>query len=362
MAISFIKGHPPRYIGLSTDDKPGLDSEVLLESEFIETDTKLTYVFTGETWVEKTATFIPTKNYFYNTSSLAWEANSNVVAARLVDEAGAAYGVKHVQNKPRVSAMPYTYDIAEKNLTDHTAWSKIGYHAAIDTTELDMMPWASAAAGYGWKYPWPTGALTMTLVSSSVEDDPVVIGTGAPGTGAWTVTIYYLTTAFVEKTVTVTLNGQAAVAVASDIYRVNNMRIATCGTGGAAAGNLRLATSAPQTYGYISATKTRQRQCVYTVPTLKSLYITDIYFSSAQQAASKYVRYTIRANYDETSDTVLQRGLFMPLKELVMNNTAYSRVLTMPVYLPATTDLAISAISDSVAIGTCGMTGWLEIA
>jgi hypothetical protein len=152
----------------------------------------------------------------------------------------------HIFNE-RTLSTPYTYGISEGNIPDHKPWSKIGFHAAIDTTELEMMPWASAAAGYGWKYPWPTGALTMTLVSSSVEDDPVVIGTGAVGTGAHTVTVYYLTTGFVEKNITVTLNGQAAVAVAADIYRVQNMRVATCGTAGWAVGNLRLATATPQT-------------------------------------------------------------------------------------------------------------------
>jgi hypothetical protein len=265
----------------------------------------------------------------------------------------------HIFNE-RTLSTPYTYGISEGNIPDHKPWSKIGFHAAIDTTELEMMPWASAAAGYGWKYPWPTGALTMTLVSSSVEDDPVVIGTGAVGTGAHTVTVYYLTTGFVEKNITVTLNGQAAVAVAADIYRVQNMRVATCGTAGWAVGNLRLATATPQTYGYISATKTRQRQCVWTVPTGKTLYITQIAFSCAQQATSKYVRFTTRANFDEKSGLVLQRGLFMPYNEVAVNNTAYYRELNPPTKLPATIDLMVTAVSDSTAVGTCALRGWLE--
>lgn len=74
-------------------------------------------------------------------------AAADALPIEFVDEAGLAYGVKHIQNKPRVSAMPYTYDIAEGNVTDHRNWSKIGFHAAISTTELEMMPWASAAVG-----------------------------------------------------------------------------------------------------------------------------------------------------------------------------------------------------------------------
>jgi hypothetical protein len=277
-----------------------------------------------------------------------------------VDETGVSYGVKHINNKPRVSAMPYTYDIAEGNVADHRSWSKIGFHAAIDTTELDMMPWARAAAGYGWTYPFPTGATTMTIVSDSIQDDPAVIATGVPGTGAYTVTIYYLTTAFEERSVTVTLDGQTAVQIATDIYRVQNARVVTAGTAKAAVGNLRIASATPLTYGYISATKTRMRQCVWTVPLGKTLYITQIAFSCAQQEVSRYMRFTTRANYDNLSGLVTERGLFMPFNEVALNNNAYFRELNPPTKLPATVDLKVSAISDIAAVGTCALRGWLE--
>ena len=42
----------------------------------------------------------------------ATEANIGEVAARLVDENGVIYGVKQADSKPRVSAIPYTYDLA----------------------------------------------------------------------------------------------------------------------------------------------------------------------------------------------------------------------------------------------------------
>lgn len=258
-----------------------------------------------------------------------------------------------------LSCLPFTYDIAAGNVPGYEVWSKLGVHAAINTSELDMMPWASGAAGYGWRYPWPTTALTMTLVSDSVEDDPVKADSN-PGSGAWTVTLYYLTTAFAEKSVTVALNGTAAVAVADDIYRVQNMRVATCGTAGAAVGNIRLATAVPQTYGYISATMTRQRQCIWTVPAGKTLYVTEFSASCAQQSASKYVRFTTRANYDERSKTILQRKLFMPFNEVAVNNTSFTREMNPPTKIPATTDLMVSAIADSAAYGTCTLKGWLQ--
>jgi hypothetical protein len=271
-----------------------------------------------------------------------------------LDSTGESQWLKFIDNKPRVSSMPYTYDIAEGNVSNHRPWSKIGFHAAISTSELDMMPWAAALK---WTYVFPTTALTMTIVSDSAEDD--ADKTPAAGTGAYTVTVYYLTTAYAEKNVTVTMNGVGAVTIATDIFRVQNARISSAGTAKAAVGAITIA-SGGVTYGYISATKTRMRQCVWTVPTGNTLYITQIAFSCAQQSASKYVRYTTRANYDNLSGAVLERGLFMPFNEVALNNTAYYRVLDPPTKLPATVDLKVSAIADAAAVGTCSLRGWLE--
>ena len=75
-----------------------------------------------------------------------------------LDENGLPYGVKHVQNKPRVSSMDYLYDIAEGNVTGHTPWTKIGYNPAL-TTEEDI--WSA-----GGLYVFPAAATQMEVVSS----------------------------------------------------------------------------------------------------------------------------------------------------------------------------------------------------
>ena len=277
---------------------------------------------------------------------------SYFAAVELINESGTAYGVKHVDNKPRVSSMPYTYDIAEGNISNHTNWSKIGFNAAIGATEELMWPVSAA-------YVWPTGALTMTIVSSSVEDD--ADKTPAAGTGAYTVTVYYLTTGFVEKNVTVTMDGATPVQIATDVYRVQNARVVSSGTALTAVGNLTIA-SGGITYGYITAGRTRMRQCTWTVPTGKILYVTQIAFSCSDQSASKMCRFTTKANYDNLSGTVLQRGLFMPFNEVTLNNTAYMRELNPPTPLPATVDLMVVALANSAAQGTCALRGWVETA
>ena len=88
-------------------------------------------------------------------------------------------------------------------------------------------------------------------VSSSVEDDPAVIVTGAAGTGIHTVTLYYLNAAGVELSEDINLNGQTSVATTSTaIYRVQNLRAKVCGTGKTAAGNITLSEHSGTTYKY----------------------------------------------------------------------------------------------------------------
>jgi hypothetical protein len=254
----------------------------------------------------------------------------------------------------RVQSVPYTTDIAKGNETGKASWSKIGFCAGVNATERDIAPWMTSS------YVFPTEEKAMTIVSSADNDDP---GFATP-TGAWTVTVYYLNSLFEEKSKTVTLDGKTPVAIASDMYRVNNARIATAGTLLAAVGNLTIA-SGGVTYGYISATKTRQRQCVWTVPLGKNLLISEIVFTAAKQAVSQYARFTTRANFDDKSGTVLQRGLFMPFNEVILANASFARQLNPPTKLPATTDLKVSVISssnsDTVDV-TCALRGWTEVA
>ena len=265
------------------------------------------------------------------------------------DEKGLPYGVKQVDGKPRVSAMPYTYDISEGNISNHRPWSKIGFNAAT-TTEQDIAPYLSGL------YTWPSGELTMTIVSDSDSDDPVF----ATPTGAWTVTVYYLNSSYVERSVTVTLAGKVPVTIGTDVFRVQNARVMTCGTANWPVGNLTIA-SGGTTYGYISATKTRMRQATWTVPFGKNLYITQIAFACTQ-GSTKYTRFTTRANYESLSGTVLQRNLFQPYNEVVLNNSTYFRELNPPTKLPATTDLKVSAYADAAAVVTCSLAGWVETA
>lgn len=278
-------------------------------------------------------------------------AGAMAVAAKIVDNFDTPRGVKFVDGKPRVSAMPYTYDIAEGNITNHRSWSKIGFAPSVGTTEIDVAPWLAT------NYVFPTSEKTMTIVSASAQD------TLTTGSGAWTVTVYYLNANYEEKTKVCNMAGLTPVQIGTDVFRIQNARISTCGAGNAAAGAITIA-SGGVTYGYISLGKTRMRQMVWTVPSCCTLYITQIAFSAADQNPTKPggIRFTTRANMDNLSGTVLQRGLFQPYNEVVLYNTPHFRELNPPTKLLSTTDLKVSAVSlvSDTADITCSLRGWLE--
>ena len=276
------------------------------------------------------------------------------LSVKLQDEGGTVYGVKHIQNKPRVSSMPYLYDIAEGNVTGHESWSKIGYNADVDVGTEDMI-------AQGGQYVWPATQQQMDIVSSSAEDDIAKADTN-PGTGIHTVTLYYLDNTFTEKTEDITLNGTAAVATtATDIYRVNNIRAKVCGTGGSAAGNITLSEHGGTTYkyGYLAIGQTRQRQCVWTVPKEKTLYVTSIAFSVGGATKEKAAVFTTLANYDNKAGVM--RAFFFPYTEVIIEDEAYSKQLEIPTKLGAGVDLKVQVrglTADCVC--SCTLRCWLE--
>ena len=93
------------------------------------------------------------KVYFFNSSDDTWyEMSQNISieeGVKLQDESGVAYGVKQVNNKPRVSSMPYLYDIAEGNVPDHTPFQRFGFNDTLSTSEETI--WSHSS-----QYVWPT--------------------------------------------------------------------------------------------------------------------------------------------------------------------------------------------------------------
>ena len=262
---------------------------------------------------------------------------------------GNTYNYKVVDGKPRICVDPYVYEIAEGNFTDKKSWSKTGYNPDIGTTEEDM--W-----GVGGKYVFPTAEMKMEVVSSdNTADIPA-------GTGALTVYINYLNGDYIEKTTTVILNGTTPVETSvSDIFRIQNFRVASTGTDGMPKGNIDIRnTSDTPIYGRISAGVNRARSCIWTVPAGKTLYVNNLFFSSG--GTIKPVFFSTKTTYDDIAETNLTAGLFfMPYTDIQCNDNAIDITLGIPTKLPEKTDIKVSVVGNQAgALGLCFLKGWIQ--
>lgn len=100
----------------------------------------------------------------------------------LLDETGATYGVKQIDGKPRVSSMPYLYDIAEGKVPDHIPWTKIGFTSAMNTVESDL--WSA-----GGVISFPTAEMGMEVLSGNNVDDIGTIIRNGTATGGTTTSL-----------------------------------------------------------------------------------------------------------------------------------------------------------------------------
>lgn len=235
-------------------------------------------------------------------------------------------------------------------------WGKLGYNGDVDVGTEDL--WTP-----GGEYTFLTDNTQLVVVSSSIEDDPVKADTNA-GSGIWSVRLYYLTKLGVEKSVDVTLNGQAEVALSvADVYRTQNLRLLTSGTGKKAAGNIsiKLPTAVGATiYTQIATGHTRARNSVWTVPAGKRLYVEYVNMSVGGATKERCAVITTLATYDDKTDSAVTH--FLPYHEQVIeDNTVPLDLSKFPTKLPAGTDIKVRArglTADCVC--TCAMRGVVE--
>jgi hypothetical protein len=274
-----------------------------------------------------------------------------IPGTKLFDENGSSYGIRQVDNKPRVSCMPYLFDIAEGNISGHTIFTKYGRIGSVNTAEFDV--WEG---GSGYIFPVTTGQI-MNIKSTSVQDH-------LTGAGIRTVSIEYLNANNETNFETIDLLGtRSNPTVALDIRRVNRMFAASVGSG-AAVGNISLYNiGTSRVFSVITSGNTQSRQLIYTVPSGKNLYITDVNVSAGAGGSTvknNFVTFTNRATVNPSSGIV--STIFYPYNEIGVMNGAFHLELQAPTKIPQTADLKMSVISDYAgdAVCTAAIRGWLE--
>jgi hypothetical protein len=96
------------------------------------------------------------------------------------------------------------------------------------------------------------------------------------------------------------------------------------------------------------------------VPLGKTLYVTSVSVFSGHTTAGKVVRWIGRAQVDDTAPTV-RIPFFQPFFEAITQDASFHRDFEIPLVIPATADLKMSATSDGAgAFCACALRGWLE--
>ena len=274
-------------------------------------------------------------------------------SVQLSDENGVAYGVKHVDNKPRVSAMPYAYDIAEGTISAHDYFRALGYNSAVGAAEEDL--WE-----VGGSYVFPAGAAGLELYSSSDQDSGAG-GINPAGTGIRTVEIHYLDATYAEQVEVVTLDGTTVVpTIATDILRINGFHTVTAGTTAQAVGNVELRHLAnTPIYSYIAIGGNKSLQSIWTVPLGKTAYLTDWHWGAASTTASRWARFTLKTTSDDEGEYTASLFHFQDIGMILEGNDNIH--FTLPLVLPAKTDIKISMIGSGAGIVCTGtLEGWYE--
>jgi hypothetical protein len=224
-----------------------------------------------------------------------------------------------------------------------------GRNPAVQNVRCDL--WSGPTC----KYVFPTIAMQMAVVSSSVNDS-------AAGTGCRTVYVHYLDDAYAVQTIIVTLNGTTPVnTLPVNILRINAFHCGSNGSTGAAAGNISITSvGGATTYGYIVSGENTARQAIYTVPAGVSGYISHWQASSGSASGTHFTQIAIKATSHEG---VLLPGVFLLVDEIGTLNGEGNINLPIPIRIPGMADVKMDAISDAAnanAIANGAIMGWFE--
>jgi len=155
-----------------------------------------------------------------------------------------------------VPDMPWANAVAMNRVEGWRPWRKFGANDAVGNSFEDI--WAA-----GGTYPTVTTTETLSLVSSSAQDDAA-----AEGTGAWTVRVEGLDSSGDEISEDITMDGTDAVTSSLSYSFVHRVYVLTTGTNLTNVGNITVTnSSSAQTLAYVEADAGTTLQLIYKVPT-----------------------------------------------------------------------------------------------
>lgn len=264
-------------------------------------------------------------------------------AMKFVDEVGAPYGVKHIMNKPRVSSVPYLYDVSEGNIPNHNYINKFGANLAVGATIESI--WEE-----GDRYWWPTGSGTVRIASNSVEDN-------ITGSGAQILQVSGLDSNYESITEEIEMlgdpdtGGDFALSTGS-FHRVNRMKVIQAGSSDYNQGNIVCINEGDEyTLATITANHNQTLMALWTVPSGSTFHLVQWDVSEASK------------NGAEIHLFVRPFGEAWQLKQyMIITGNSVSREFKIPLVFPARSDIEVAAhrIGASDSSVESSFTGWYE--
>lgn len=240
---------------------------------------------------------------------------------KLIGKEGDAFGLEHIKNKPRVSSMPYAWDIAEGNVPGHFSVNKFGHNSTVGAILEEVWDYSTA-------YTYLSSPSTLYISSGDNTDTQVYEVQGLDANWNY-------------QTVTVSASGFTSVALPGEwirVFRVKNLGATDN------AGNIYISTDddaggdgipdvASGIKAMITAGLNQTLMAMWSVPDAKTTaYLTKFYASTSSQKATEVHLY------------IRPFGGVFQIKKIITIFAGYSEITyDFPLKIPAKSDVAIKA-------------------
>lgn len=222
--------------------------------------------------------------------------------------------------------VPFYAQVAQGLVQGYSSFTVFGFNPDVDQTEETVWP-------DGGLIPHPTSASQLTVVSTSTADD------GTPGgTGARTIYIEGLNGSYNTVSETVTMNGTTGVTTANSYLYINQLYVATVGSGGANVGEITLKQSTTL-YDLIAAGNNQRTTGHYCVPAGYTAYLNVGTFSCGQASGSTAVTGYLKTHGDD--------GILRVVAVTTLNNGSAQYDFVNPIRVPEKHCIGATAIGSA---------------
>ena len=264
-------------------------------------------------------------------------AQGGSINVRFLDETGAAYGIRDINNKLYVTSKPFIYDVVEGNVAGASPVKRFGHNTDI---------------GAGWEtlyhlnqlYVYLPVAQRLKVISSSANDTP-------GNTGARTLFLQGLDANYNDINETITLNGNVGHVETNETYlRLFTAYVVTAGVAEGNVGDILIKDNAEVvTIDEIHAGEGQTHTAIWTVPAGYTAYINRVFFS---EATNKGIEFALWRRKD---------GVWRMMRSWVELQEVSSLHLDSPFRILEKTDLELRAMGVAAAANaTGGFEGWYE--